>query len=64
MKNIKSFKEFVNEESVSSIVKRKISQYSLKWDADDVAKDIGEKEGWSEKQILQAEKIIRKKYIK
>ena len=54
----------MNEESVASIVKRKISQYSLKWDADDVAKDIGKKEGWSEKQILSAENIIRKKYIK
>jgi hypothetical protein len=54
----------VKKQSVKEIVRSEISRYSLKDDPYDVAYDIGKKNNLSIKQVEQAERIIRKNYIK
>jgi hypothetical protein len=54
----------VKKESVKDIVKSNINRYSLKDDPYDVAYEIGKKNNFTLKQIEQAERIIRKNYIK
>ena len=41
-----------------------INQYKVSDDPYDVAWEIGQQVGWTEKQIEKAEKIIRRKYIR
>jgi len=45
-------------------IKAHINKYSVDDDPFEVAKEIGKVYGWSQKQIENAEKIIRKYYIK
>jgi hypothetical protein len=54
----------ITEGKLEDIIKRHINQYSSKEDADDIASDIGKRYGWSPAQILRAETIIRKVWIK
>jgi ribosomal protein L21E len=54
----------VKKVSVLETVKANINRYSLKDDPYDVAYEIGKKNNFTMKQIEQAEKIIRKNYIK
>ena len=54
----------VKKLSVKEIVRSEINRYSSKDDPYDVAYDIGKKNNFSIKQVEQAERIIRKNYIK
>ena len=54
----------VKKLSVLETVKANINRYSLRDDPYDVAYSIGKKNNFSMKQIEQAERIIRKNYIK
>lgn len=47
-----------------AIISQHINQFSVSDDPYDVAEEIGEEYGWSQKQIEMAERIIRKKYIR
>ncbi|HRW20996.1 MAG TPA: hypothetical protein P5509_03405 [Bacteroidales bacterium] len=66
-KRIPTLNDFINEGKnppTDATIKQYINQYSVADDPFDVAKEFGEKFGWSEKEIEKAESIIRKKYIK
>jgi hypothetical protein len=54
----------LSEGKLEDIIKKHINQYSLKDEADDIAKDIGRRYGWNQSQIMRAETIIRKRWIK
>jgi hypothetical protein len=54
----------LNEGKLEDIIKKHINQYSLKDDADYIAKDIGRRYGWNKSQVMRAETIIRKRWIK
>lgn len=54
----------VKKLSVLETIKANINRYSLRDDPYDVAHSIGKKNNFSMKQIEQAERIIRKSYIK
>jgi hypothetical protein len=54
----------LDEGKQEDIIKKHINQYSLKDEADDIAKDIGRRYGWNTSQVMRAEIIIRKKWIK
>jgi hypothetical protein len=58
------FREFMNESKIEDQIKDVINTYSVADDPYEVAEEIGKKYNWTQKQIEQAEKIIRKKYIK
>ena len=45
-------------------IKMHMSQFKVSDDPYEVAVEIGEEYGWSQKQIEKAEALIRRKYIK
>jgi hypothetical protein len=45
-------------------IRMHMSQFKTSDDPYDVAVEIGEEYGWSQKQIEKAEKLIRSKYIR
>jgi len=51
-------------ESLDSLIKKHINTYTVADDPYEVAVEIGKKYEWTQKQIEQAEKILRKKYLK
>jgi len=51
-------------EGLDSQIKQHINTYTVADDPYDVAEEIGQHYGWSQKQIEKAERIIRRKYIK
>jgi len=54
----------IKKSPTEATIKMHINTYSVSDDPYEIAKELGEKYGWSEKEIEKAESIIRKKYIK